>query len=236
MILNAHPTAGGGSRFRHRRRPAFTLIELLIVVAIIAILAAIAVPNFLEAQTRAKVSRMKADVRSLATGVESYAVDNNVYPLPSNEEGGVIVPPEFVEWFETRMPVGLTTPIAYMTSIPRDIFAADANSGELPLLHFSTHDYVLASEGEDEEFDELIRDTLGANPGVRYFILSHGPDMDHDFAALGHEHDDGSPAQAGGGEEEEEEHGDAALYDPTNGTVSNGDVVYWGPGIGFLDR
>ncbi|PKQ18823.1 MAG: hypothetical protein CVT66_11890, partial [Actinobacteria bacterium HGW-Actinobacteria-6] len=61
-------------------RRAFTLIELLIVVAIIAILAAIAVPNFLEAQTRSKVSRAKADMRSLTTAIESYAVDNNVYP------------------------------------------------------------------------------------------------------------------------------------------------------------
>ena len=58
----------------------FTLIELLIVVAIIAILAAIAVPNFLEAQTRAKVSRSKADLRTLATGVESYALDWQKYP------------------------------------------------------------------------------------------------------------------------------------------------------------
>ena len=58
----------------------FTLIELLIVVAIIAILAAIAVPNFLEAQVRAKVSRVKADMRSLATAIEAYVVDNNVYP------------------------------------------------------------------------------------------------------------------------------------------------------------
>jgi prepilin-type N-terminal cleavage/methylation domain-containing protein len=48
---------------------AFTLIELLIVVAIIAILAAIAVPNFLEAQTRSKVCRGMADMRSMATAL-----------------------------------------------------------------------------------------------------------------------------------------------------------------------
>ncbi len=50
----------------------FTLIEILIVVAIIAILAAIAVPNFLEAQVRSKVSRTKSDMRSVATALESY--------------------------------------------------------------------------------------------------------------------------------------------------------------------
>ena len=61
-------------------KKGFTLIELLIVIAIIAILAAIAVPNFLEAQVRAKVSRVRADQRSLATGLESYRIDNNSYP------------------------------------------------------------------------------------------------------------------------------------------------------------
>ena len=60
--------------------PAFTLIELLIVVAIIAILAAIAVPNFLEASIRSKTSRAKADMRSIATALESYIVDYNEYP------------------------------------------------------------------------------------------------------------------------------------------------------------
>src|SRR5687768_13253467 len=57
----------------------FTLIELLIVVAIIAILAAIAVPNFLEAQTRAKVSRGKADMKTLITAMETYGVDHSKY-------------------------------------------------------------------------------------------------------------------------------------------------------------
>ena len=56
-------------------REGFTLIELLIVVAIIAMLAAIAVPNFLEAQARAKVARAKADLRTIATALESYSVD-----------------------------------------------------------------------------------------------------------------------------------------------------------------
>src|SRR5215210_3826948 len=65
----------------------FTLIELLIVVAIIAILAAIAVPNFLEAQTRSKVSRVKADQRSLATAIEAYYVDNNSYPAWDSSSG-----------------------------------------------------------------------------------------------------------------------------------------------------
>ncbi|MGB9691829.1 MAG: type IV pilin protein [Candidatus Sumerlaeaceae bacterium] len=61
-------------------RKGFTLIELLIVVAFIAILAAIAVRNFLEAQTRSKVARVKSDMRSLATAVESNTVDNNKLP------------------------------------------------------------------------------------------------------------------------------------------------------------
>ncbi len=61
-------------------RRGFTLIELLIVVAIIAILAAIAVPNFLEAQTRAKLSRSISEMRTVANAMAEYTVDNNTFP------------------------------------------------------------------------------------------------------------------------------------------------------------
>jgi len=99
-------------------RRAFTLIELLIVVAIIAILAAIAVPNFLEAQMRAKISRVKADQRSIATALEAYAVDNtNKYPNMHTVLSGAW---EYVGWGYAQRK--LTTPIAYMTTMLADGF------------------------------------------------------------------------------------------------------------------
>jgi len=63
-----------------RKDKGFTLIELLIVVAIIGIIAAIAIPNLLNAIDRGKQKRTMADMRSIGTAVESYAVDNNFYP------------------------------------------------------------------------------------------------------------------------------------------------------------
>ena len=66
-----------------RSQRGFTLIELLIVVAIIGIIAAIAIPNLLNAIDRGKQKRTMADIRSLGTAVESYAVDNNFYPKVS---------------------------------------------------------------------------------------------------------------------------------------------------------
>ena len=59
-----------------RKRNAFTLIELLIVIVIIGILAAIAIPKFANTKEKAYVAAMKADLRNLATYEESFAADS----------------------------------------------------------------------------------------------------------------------------------------------------------------
>lgn len=233
---------------------AFTLIELLIVVAIIAILAAIAVPNFLEAQVRAKVSRAKADMRSIATALESYAVDYNRYPLPANEDGEIEDPP-VTEFVETRISPMLTTPVAYITTIPNEPFAA-TGSAENPQFHYSTRHYVLALtaggygyraqkgallpkqnfapglDGSDDEWNDYVAHFYPSleGGGGEWYLLSHGPDLDHDAP-----HDDHDHAFRKQDHDHEDEEAEAAPYDATNGTKSNGDILLLGPGFGFAN-
>ena len=62
-----------------RHRSGFTLIEILIVVMVIGILSAIAIPKFQQAKGRARAAALKSDLRNLATAQEEYLIANQVY-------------------------------------------------------------------------------------------------------------------------------------------------------------
>jgi prepilin-type N-terminal cleavage/methylation domain-containing protein len=70
------------------RRTGFTLVEIMIVVAIIALLAAIAVPGFLRARKRSQASRVINDLRLIDSAVDQYAIENNKssgFTVPASE-------------------------------------------------------------------------------------------------------------------------------------------------------
>ena len=93
----------------------FTLIELLVVVAVVLILIAIAVPNFLTALSRSKVSKAYAEIRSIGIALESYQSDFRAYPLAVSLASQTILP----HFFRLRP---LTTPVAYLHELPTDVF------------------------------------------------------------------------------------------------------------------
>lgn len=102
-------------------KSAFTLIEFMIAIAILAILAAIAIPNLAEAQLRSKVSRAKNDLRTISIGLESYHLDHKVWPCymgPNAPDLG-----KYILWTEYLN--SLSTPIAYLdTTFYSDPFSA----------------------------------------------------------------------------------------------------------------
>lgn len=74
-------------------RKGFTLVEIMIVVAIIALLAAIAIPNLLSAKRTANTAAAKANIRALSTAAEVYATGHNgVYPANATEISAYIAP------------------------------------------------------------------------------------------------------------------------------------------------
>jgi len=196
------------------KRKGFTLIELLIVVAIIGILAAIAVPNFLNAQMRARLAQVISNMKTLSTGCMMYQTDWGSYPLH---------PPQHLTniWGN-----GLTTPVAYCSTEPIDIFQAYSNSKSKmysdakarPVLHpepfYTTGSGAygnaaldagqIPAKGTGNDLTlrfiaskPLFEKARSSYPEGRYFV-SIGPNLVHDYPGV---------------------------FDISNGLMSGGDII-----------
>jgi prepilin-type N-terminal cleavage/methylation domain-containing protein len=213
---------------QHKKRiSGFTLIELLIVVAIIAILAAIAIPNFLAAQTRAKVADVKSGMRTIMIGLESYYVDESVY-VPSDGTGlgdpiPMWYPPGENRWEQLYR---LTTPIAYIRSLPMDRFnytntgyarpfyyESDSPSPVLcpasPFYYDPNKGWFGKSWPEDSNWGESGAKWPGQMATTKWLLFSTGPDLQACWTQGIWPY---------------------RQYDPTNGVMSKGDIWKMGPG------
>jgi prepilin-type N-terminal cleavage/methylation domain-containing protein len=187
------------------RQQGFTLIELLIVIAIILILISIALPNFLEAQIRAKVARVQGDVRSISQGQIAYFLDRKVY---TNDCGG-----------GNPGCLQLTTPIKYMASIPFDPFGVHRfGSGENYLMGevrafypmgtgtWGSVAYLKANKIYPNTQEPIIRDA--------FIIYSAGPTWN--------QLEPGGPT---GTFPQPQDECNWTKYSPTNGTRSYGGII-----------
>ncbi len=229
-----------GSHSVVKRCKGFTLIELLIVVAIIAVLAAIAVPNFLEAQTRSKVSRTKNDLRTMATAMEAYYVDNNSYTRDSDSSldfldcGDKALDPSNPDFGHcANGALTLTTPIAYMTSLLEDPFVVniEVEGAGARGYRIGSGTWSYASppiNPHDHQNSHMVFDTVGKRGA--YVLIGVGPDKAR--ARMGYKCFPFMSLYEGGASTALRPDKGQPLcytdYDATNGTVSLGDVYRFG--------
>ncbi len=184
----------------------FTLIELLIVVAIIGILAAIAVPNFMNAQIRAKVSRVNADLRSIQTAIEMYTVDNgreirDTFEFP-NYYGNA-----FHVWSQLTTPVSYISPGAFMDPFIPEVnpHSSGAANEAVDVGTYQYHNITLWREQDRGGMRAL------ADPTARYYVRSPGPDrwyIIHPMRLM-----------------------NWMAYEPSNGLISVGDIIISDKGL-----
>lgn len=203
-----------------KHRSGFTLIELLIVVAIIGVLAAIAVPNFLNAQIRSKIARVEADQQSLGTAIEMYRLDHGMPPPSSYLAGAALY--DFAAKYRP-----LTTPIAYLSGIPSD-----------PFPHRSIRDMDQSVDYKNEVAGAFAYGYFRADlsgPGGQYdfgthkwMVSSSGPDgLLQYFAYFPQDETEGEELCAVCNIQTPSVLLVATQYDASNGMRSSGDIIRW---------
>jgi len=193
------------------RVKGFTLIELLIVVAIIGILAAIAVPNFMNARLRAQIARVEGDFQALSVALESYRLDQNFYPPVSNCGAA---PPE--RHSEAWALLVLTTPVSYIPSLARDPFhPGDEIGQQLPGVHnYGLYWYMDRRTRAWGSCGEASASRFFLNDTHKWSTKSPGPNQKEDVNTV-----ISSEARSFV----------YLLYDMSNGLHSDGDIYRFGP-------
>lgn len=154
--------------FNAKKKVGFTLIELLIVVAIIGILAAIAVPNFVNARLRALIVRVYSEEKSINTAYLMYRMDNQAWPPHID---GDPAQHRFV-----------TTPIAYLTTSIADPFQKEGVTDAATIGWYKGQYHEEPGVQMRSEFmavgDAAAKRYAEENKNAAFFCRSVGPDMD----------------------------------------------------------
>jgi type II secretion system protein G len=120
-----------------RKQRGFTLIELLIVVAIIGIIAAIAIPNLLDAIERSRQKRSISECKSLASAMQAFSTDYGGYP--STAHAAPMAPAPWAAWMDASVPPSPAFVPDYIQAIPPQ------DGWKIPYLYNCGPDGVLAN-------------------------------------------------------------------------------------------